>query len=400
MTRRRQPGEGCISAYATSAGTRYLIKYRVPDASSKSGRKAVLRRGFATRAEAARELRTALSRVDNGTHVEPSKTPVAVYLVNEWLPTLRTRASTRASYEKNVRLHVVPYIGNVPLSGLTSTHLNALYRQLESTGRKDGRAGGLSPRTVRYVHTILHRALADAVNDGRLAINPADRSRPPSAAAARAPEMQTWTSEQLRTFLEWCVSGDDAMQPAWLLLAMTGIRRGELLALRWRDVDFDGAALRIRRSVGVVKRFGDGESLEVDAPKSGRMRSVDCDTVTLAALRAHRLRAAEIDLGRVREDSLVFSTVEGQYLHPERFSREWSRRMTRFLAERPDGRRIRLHDLRHTHATLLLQAGVHPKIVSERLGHSKVSITLDVYSHALPTLQKEAASRLSELVFA
>lgn len=399
--RRRSAGEGGISAYQTQAGERFLIKYLAP-AADGVGTRQVLRRGFPTRRAAAAELRNALAEVAKGTHVVPSKLTLAAYLTDTWLPALRLKPSTSSSYAKNVRLHVVPHIGAVPLSSLTGQRLTALYRRLETSGRVDGE-GGLSARTVRYIHTIVHRALRDAVEDGLLAINPADRAKPPTSAQAKAPELHYWTPAQLAAFLTWSSGdGEDDLHAAWQLLAATGVRRGEVLALRWSDIDFANARVAIRRSAVLVKHYGAGETVEVGPPKNGKARVVDIDPRTVAVLRAHRSALAELDLRLARDDALVLPADDGGVRHPERFSRAFNGRCARArkaLGEKHAPPAIRLHDLRHTHATALLLAGVHPKVVQERLGHATISITLDTYSHVVPTMQKAAADSFATAVY-
>lgn len=409
--RRRSAGEGGISAYPTQAGDRYLIKYRAPTADGL-GTRQVLRRGFRTRRAAGEALREALGDVARGTYVTPSKLTLGEYLTDTWLPALRLKPSTTASYRKNVRLHIVPHIGATPLAAVTGQRLTALYRRLESSGRVDG-AGGLSPRTVRYVHTIVHRALRDAVEDGLLATNPADRAKPPTSAQAKAPELRYWTPEQLAAFLGWARDEDD-LYVAWQLLAATGMRRGEALALRWSDVDFANARVAVRRSAVLVKHHGEGETIEVGTPKNARARVVDVDERTAAVLRAHRATLAGIELRLARDDALVLPSDHGAVRHPDRFSRAFAARVRRagraLVARNGAGGcvgestmallpPIRLHDLRHTHATALLAAGEHPKVVQERLGHATVSITLDVYSHVIPTMGRAAADRFAEAVF-
>lgn len=395
--RRRQAGEGCISEYATKAGPRYLIKFHVDQ---DGQRRQVLRRGFTTRQQAGQALRDSLGKADRGEFVEPSKQLVGDFL-EEWLAGLRLAPSTISSYRKNVRLHITPRLGSTPLANLTATRISALYRELEATGRQDHAAGtGLSPRTVRYVHTILRSALQAAVNSDRLVKNPADRATPPTVKQAKAPEMHTWSGEQLRAFLDWSRE-HSTLHVAWLILAMTGMRRGELLGLRWRDVSLDDGVISVRRSLGLVRTKGAGYVLEEGATKSGKARAVDVDAQTMAALRAYRLERASASLSLARDDALVFGDDEGQPRHPERFSRGFAEALARCARALGDQAppSIRLHDLRHTHATLALQAGVHPKIVQERLGHANVSITLDTYSHALPTMQREAASKMAALIY-
>jgi integrase len=320
---------------------------------------------------------------------------------DQWLAGLRIADSTLASYKKNVRLHIKPHVGSELLTKLTSARLNALYRQLEKSGRQDHKAGGgLSARTVRYVHTIIKAALKDAVNQNLIIRNPADRAQPPSAKEAKAPEMRPWTAGQLSAFLTWSDEQGCIDAVAWRVLAFTGMRRGELLALRWRDLDADAARLSIRRSMGVIKTKGQGEQLVEGPTKTGRQRSVDLDPRTIDALRRYRLAKATLDLRLVRDDSLIFSDLNGGYLNPDRFSRRFTRSLT--LARRKLSLDalpvIRVHDLRHTHASVLLGAGTPVKVVSERLGHATVTITLETYQHSMPGMQAEAAAKFAALV--
>jgi integrase len=318
-------------------------------------------------------------------YVDPGKQTVAEYL-EEWLeaigPTLRP--STLHSYRRNVTLHVSAHIGSAKLVKLDPVGLNRLYALLLNEGRRD-RPGGLSPRTVRYVHTIVHRALKDAVRWGRLARNVADGADPPPPSRGDTPEVQCWPKETLAAFLERSRAYGDRYFPLWVVLATTGARRGEVLGLRWSDVDLDGGRASICQTIISVKhevRFG--------VPKTARgRRPLALDVGTIKVLRKWQRQQLEekMLLGPGYDDhDLVFAKVTGQPLHPERVSREFDRRV-----ERWDLSRITLHGLRHTWATLALATGVHPKIVQERLGHSVIAVTLDLYSHTTPTLHDEAA---------
>jgi integrase len=201
--------------------------------------------------------------------------------------------------------------------------------------------------------------------------------------------MKTWNADELRTFLDHV--HDDRLYAAWRLLAQTGMRRGELLGLRWRDLDLEASRCAIVRTLidGPRKpRFSE--------PKGGQPRNVALDPNTVAALRAHRKRQAAEQLALApayTDHGLVVCREDGAPLRPRSFSRVFERQAR--AAGLP---RIRLHDLRPTHATLALAANVHPKVVSERLGHAKVSITLDTYSHAIPALQEEAAATVAALI--
>jgi integrase len=288
-------------------------------------------------------------------------------------------------------LHVVPRVGAMRLTDLDALTIDGVYAELLADGHKNA-PGGLSPKTVRYIHVILHRALGDAVRKDRLTVNPCDKTDPPKASASASPEMKTWDAGTLKEFLAHSRAYGDRYFAAWHTLAFTGLRRGELLGLRWSDIDFDtGTAAIVQTVIAVAHdvRFG--------TPKTAKgQRSVALDAGTIAVLREHRKTQLErrLQIGEGwRDHDLLFTTVDGSPVHPERFSREFDRRIERWLLPR-----IRLHDLRHTWATLALKAGVHPKVVSERLGHAGINITLDIYSHVTPNMQANAAETVAALL--
>ena len=346
--------------------------------------------GFDTKRDASKALTEILGRIQGGAYVEPHKMTVAGFL-REWLDAMRAtlRPSTWESYRLNTEAHIIPRLGSVPLQQLTAAGLNAFYADLLAEGRR-AREGGLSPRTVRYVHTILRKALAEAVRWNRLARNVADQANPPRQRNGTGHAMRTWSAVELRAFLEH-VSGD-RYHAAWRLAAHTGLRRGELLGLHWRDADLDVGRVAVTQTLLAVHN-----ELSFSAPKTVKgQRSVALDPTTLGILRTHRKAQVEERLawGSAYQDGdLVFAREDGSPIHPDRFSK-WFDQHVRAVGLP----RIRLHDLRHTHATLALQAGIHPKVVSERLGHSTISITLDVYSHAIPAMEEEAAAKVAAMV--
>ncbi len=232
----------------------------------------------------------------------------------------------------------------------------------------------------------------DAVRWGRLARSPADAADPPQASASARPEMTTWTAAELRTFLDG-VRGD-RLYAAFLMLATTGMRRGEVLGLRWADLGLDAARASVRQTVIVVRH-----QVLLSDPKTAKgRRTVSLDAGTVGALREHRKRQAaeRLAMGEGFTDhGLVFCHPTGAPLHPERrLSRTFTDRVRQLGL-----RRIRLHDLRHTWASLALASGVHPKIVQERLGHASIGITLDTYSHVTEGLHAGAAEQVAGVIF-
>lgn len=297
--------------------------------------------------------------------------------------------STYASYARNVRCHITPGIGSLPLQGLSADVLTRFYGERLASGGRTGE--GLSPRTVRYLHAIIHAALEDALRWQLVSRNVADAATPPSHRTAKAAPPKTWSAADLRTFLD--STSDDRLYALWLLYATTGVRRGEALGLRWSALDLNAAQLSIRQA-----RVTAGYDVHESAPKSehGR-RSVALDPATVKALHAHRKRQLmeRLAWGPAYQDSenFVFCRQDGSPLHPDDVSKRFATAVTA-----TDVPRITLHGLRHTWASLALQAGVSPKVVSERLGHASVSFTLDVYSHVLPGMQEDAAAKVVSLV--
>jgi len=368
--------------------------YFIVDIGANGERKQTRRRGFSTRKTAQAELTRLLGSLEQQTYVAPKRQTLATFLTETWLPAIEhtIKPGTFESYRRNVRLHVAERpIGRRQLQQVEPSDLNALYAALL---RGDDEHRALAARSVAYIATILHRAFRDAVRWQALSRNPADSADPPRPTGG--PEMQTWTGAQLRRFLDH-VEGD-RLAGAWWLLANTGMRRGEVLGLRWADVDLDGGLLRITRTLittDVQRKGSPGMAWGTPKTAKGR-RTVALDPTTVAALRQHRARQLQerLALGEgYADEDLVVAGPAGSPLHPKAISYYFTRESKR--AELP---RIRLHDLRHTHATLALRAGVHARVVQERLGHANVSITLDTYSHVDLSMQAAAAAQVAALV--
>jgi len=349
--------------------------------------------GFATQKECQAAMNKLLVAVEQHNYTAPTKASVKEYLKKEWLPAVKAtiRPSTYGSYVQHVDCHIVPHIGTVKLQKLTGSQVNALYSKLAESGKKDGKKG-LSPMTIHHVHACLHKACKDAVRWGHISRNPLDAADPPRKKGDGTKEMRTWTKEQVRAFLE--AMKDERLSPLWHTIAMTGMRRGEAIGLRWSDVDLEGGRLAVRRAL-----IPNGRDVVVSEPKTVKGRRVIAiDPGTVEVLKAQAAR--QLDEQKEWEDAwvdsgLVFTLENGEALDPESVSRYWRQAVKKAMLPT-----IRLHDLRHTHATMALQAGIHPKVVSERLGHATIAITLDTYSHAIPAMQEEAATLIAGLVFA
>jgi integrase len=348
--------------------------------------------GYATQKECQAAMNKLLVAVEQQTYSAPTKATVRQYLIKEWLPAVKAtiRPSTYYSYVQHVECHIAPHIGAVKLQKLSGSQINALYAKLAESGKTDGKHG-LSPQTIHHVHACLHKACKDAVRWGQLSRNPLDAADPPKTKGDGTKEMKTWTKEQLKAFLE--AVADERLSPLWHVIAMTGMRRGETIGLRWSDVDLEAGRLSVRRALIPVNR-----EVVVSEPKTAKGRRVIAiDPGTVEVLKGQAAR--QLDEQRKWdqawiETGLVFTAENDAALDPESVGRYWRQAVKKTMLPT-----IRLHDLRHTHATLALQAGVHPKVVSERLGHATVSITLDTYSHAIPAMQEEAAALIAGLVF-
>ena len=345
--------------------------------------------GFTTKAAAQARLTELLASAATGAYVPPSKNTVAGFMV-QWLDARRSqlRPSTMYGYAKIVRAYITPEIGTVALQRLTGARINAFYNTLLEHGRAAGK-GALSARTVGHVHRVLRRAMRDAVRWRLLSTNPVDLADPPKAQATA---MKVWTPEELRRFLA-SVQGD-RLSALWTLAATTGARRAELLGLRWQDVNLDAGRLSIRQTLNDV-----GNRLVIGEPKTARSkRTISLDATTVDALREHRRRQNAEIMAFGRADwpphDLVFTTEIGEPVRPAWLTRTFQQRVK--VAGVP---KIRLHDLRHTCASLMLAAGIPAKVASERLGHAAIAITLDTYSHVMPAMEQDAADKVGAIVF-
>ena len=346
------------------------------------------------RSDADRLVNELVKRRHQGAETTSDRATLGAYLTDRWLPIQesRLRPSTYLSYASTVRLHVVPYIGRIRLDKLQAGDLDSLYLQLLRDGNRRGKSpGGLDPTSVRYVHRILNKALADAHRKGAVSRNVAGLADPPKRESiGTKSKIQVWDAPDLRRFLISTVN--HRHHTLWLVAAKTGMRRGEIMGLRWHDIDFENSTISIRRALVVV-----GWKIHVSDVKtaSGR-RTIDIDIRTAEALRD--LKTAQEKVSSERGElfdnrGLVFGRADRRPDHPEYITRTFDRLVVKYKLPI-----IRFHDIRHTHATLLLKAGVPAKVVAERLGHATAGFTLNVYQHVLPGMQAAAADIFDGIV--
>ena len=336
-----------------------------------------------TKRDAQRELARLPHELNTGAYLEPTRITMCEYL-ERWLADYaktNVNPKTFERYREIVRLHLIPALGGCPLVKLQPLHIQAYYSQAIQSGRRDGKHG-LAAQTVLHHHRVLREALMHAQRWQLIVRNPADLVEPPRPPRKEAKVLDVHQAGDLLAALD----GHRLYNPVLLALT-TGMRRGEIRALRWPDVDFEAGTLTVRKSLQQTN-----EGVAFKTPKSGKGRTVALPPMAVEVLGAHRVAQAEQRLalgGAYANNDLVFARPDGHPWEPDSFTSSFSAFVRR--ARLPH---ITFHGLRHTHATLLLTKGIHPKVVSERLGHSKVGFTLDIYAHVLPGMQKEAARRI------
>jgi integrase len=336
--------------------------------------------------DAQQALARIVTEINSGTYAEPDKTTLA-QLLERWLAHIKTQVTPRTygGYAERVRNNIIPALGATRLIKLLPEQISEAYSKALTSGRCDGK-GGLSPQTVKHIHVVLKQALAQARVWRAISHNPADLVKPPKLARG---EMQTVNTDQTAAMIE-AARGTPIFIPI-LLGVLCGMRRGEICALRWRSIDLDAGQL----SVVASTEQGRGGMREKE-PKSGKGRLIALPPMLVAELRRHRMQQAEwlLRLGvRLTDDHYVCLREDGESVWPSSLTRAFRTFMRRHKLPQ-----IRFHDLRHSHATHLLAANVHPKIAQERLGHSNVSITLNTYSHVVPGMQQEAAAKVDAVI--
>lgn len=354
-----------------------------------------------SKTDAERLVTAEMHKVNTGVYVEPHKQTIGEFL-NRWLADIKPNIGPRTweGYEHIVRQHLIPGLGHIKLTKLKPDHIQAYYTAKLKNGRLDGK-GGLSARTVHHHHVTLHDALKSAVRRQLLAKNPCNRDfvDPPRFQHS---EMKILNEDGITRLLE-AAKASHAYRGYYALfhlLLYTGLRRSEALALRWCDCDLDMGTISVTRTLHRLRGWpGVPAEIVIRQPKTEKgRRLVALTPSSVLCLKQHReqqeVMLAEFDLPAPGPESLVFIRLdnEGQPgpMQPDTVSHAWLK------LNRKLNLNVRLHDCRHSHASLLLKQGVHPRIVQERLGHASVTTTLDTYSHVAPGLQAAAALRFDE----
>jgi len=374
VSKKRGNGEGSI--YRRKDG-RWVGQYTIYTATGPKYRYLYGK----TRAAVAEKLTKAMADRNGGLIFDAGNLTVGEYL-DRWLSdSVRgtVRISTFERHEGIIRLHIKPSLGRVWLKKLTPAHVRGLHREKLDAG--------LAPATVCKIHSTLHKALSQAVSDGIVPRNAADVKAPRPTPE----EMRPLSETEVRAFLDVARESGDRFEALYVLAITTGLRRGELLGLRWDDVSMERSTLRVGRA---LVRTGGSHTLGETKTRRGR-RQINLTPRTVSTLKAHRKKQLEEKIkltGLYKDHGLIFATRVGTPINPENLVN----RSFKPLLERASLPEIRFHDLRHTCATLLLGRGVHPKLVQELLGHATIAMTLDTYSHYMPSMGDQAAGAMED----
>lgn len=379
---------------------KHLVVVELGRANNKRPR--IVRTVYGLQQDAQRVLTKLLRELDTGEYIEPEKMTVRE-LLERWQREYadapgKLSPTTRQRYASIIERHLIPSLGHLRLSRLTPLQIHESYTRAMRTGKASRRKtgedeppaapSGLSPTTVRQHHAVLHRALGWAVRMRLIANNPADAVEPPQPARR---EMRALSPDEMRKLLD--AARETELYVPVVLALTTGMRRGEILALRWRDVSLRDATAHVSRTVVETKSGG----LEYKEPKTqSARRLVALPPSAVAALKWQRRdqgRRRKKLAGQYEERNLVVDLATGAPMRPDALSASFRR-----LARRAKLEGVRFHDLRHTHATALVAAGEHPKVISDRLGHASTAFTLTTYGHVLPAMQRAAAERFEELL--
>ncbi|AAP08256.1 MULTISPECIES: tyrosine-type recombinase/integrase [Bacillus] len=355
----------------------YIVDIDIDPLTGK--RKQKKKRGFTSKKEAENALTNLLSEVHTGTYVEPSKLSYGEYL-ESWFNTKRHSVGIQTAkvLKGYLNSRIIPSLGNIKLAKLTSLHMQNYVNSLRDEGLKRG--------TIEKIIKVIRNSLEHAIDLELITKNVAAKTKLPKADKE---ELTVWNEQEVQLFLK--AAQDGRYSIVFHMALVTGMRQGELLGLRWKDVDLEKGHLIISQTLS-----HDGKTFLVGGKTKSSLRKILLPASTIAKLKKHRavILKEKLSQGEEYQDNdLVMCTPSGTPINPANV-----RRSLNALIQKAAVPKIRFHDLRHTHATLLLAKGVNVKVISERLGHSNIKITLDTYSHVLPTMQEDAVNKMEEIL--
>lgn len=397
MARKRANGEGSVTKRADG---RFMGQVSINDpATGKRKRKTVYGK---TQKDVLEKLNKIKYELQMGMYTVENDITVNNWILT-WLKEYKINSlkkGTYTNYSNYTQNHIIPYIGKIKLQDLRADHIQGLYNQLLKNGRrnlKEGKEIGLSPTTIKRVHIIINSALKQAMKNGLISKNVAEAVTVPKQIKH---EITPLSRENITEFLE--EARKDRLYAAFLLECGTGLRRGELLGLKWGDIDFDNRTLQVKRSLVIqydmtaAKEGRKATTLEFETPKTEKSkRIISIPLNIIKELKAHRTKqkAEKMQIGKYyNNEDLVFCKIDGLPIHPATLTSSFKRMLKRVGIQD-----ARFHDLRHSVATLLLEMNEHPKVVQELLGHSTISTTLDIYSHVSLEKKEQAAEKLNTI---
>lgn len=365
-----------IYEYDKGGKTHYYYAFEVKDDNGK--RKTIKKRGFTGKKEARDAEAAARTEWLRGSFIDPTKITFGEY-IQEWLDNKQDiSAQTRNINNGHLKNHIIPQLGHIPLQKVNVMHIERFVKYLQDLGLADG--------TVRKIYNLIHTCFKTAIRKELLVRNPFDLVDKGSKPRISKPKVDYWTTEEVKHFFSVL---DHRLRILYILAIYTGMRRGELLALRWKDVNMETSQIRISQTLNAYDGIKSG--VKTDAG----FRTITVAPTVITELKKHRIliNTEKLAASEYTDHDLIICQKDGRPLSLGTFDRNWKR-----LIERTGIRKIRFHDLRHTCASLLFSANVHPKVVQEQLGHSSIKVTLDRYSHMMPNMQFEAANALEDLL--
>lgn len=399
MAKKRGNGEGSITKRANGKWQGYTY---VASETGEPKQKYVYGN---TRKEVKEKLDDILGKVQTGTYLEPCKLTVSEW-IDTWLKDYMKNSlspTTWDSYETQVRKHIKPTIGHIKLSQLQTHNLQKLYNDKSEGGRADDKEGGLSPRSIKYIHTVIHGALEQAKREQKILNNPADAVKLPKQ---EKPDIQYFNKDSLSMFLE--KAKNSRHFPAYYLDVSTGLRRGELLALRWQDITIPSkddpkqqGFVRVNKNLVRAKVNGKYELIFQDPKTKTSKRTIQIDKDVVKILRKHQTKQnwdKQLAGEAYQDNNLVFTTELGQPSDPRNFTRHFENLINKLIEENENFPRVTFHGLRHTYATLSLEGGMDIKTVQNNLGHATISQTGDTYSHVTDNMKENAANIIGSIV--